>query len=249
MNREELVKKIVEKKEFLEFPESIILKTLELKNIKNLDEKSKIKEVRAILRKYFSVFLTNKIVKGKLSSQELLKKHISSKERDYKELYKRILKDEKSVIDLGAGVNGLSYEFMLERPRYLALEASKSLTRIMNEYFKKNQFGAVAFHEDLFNLNRILEILKSEEKPRIVFMFNIIDALEFLERDYSKKLILELSKNSEKIVLSFPTKSLTGKKFEAKRYWILNFLEKEFEILDDFEMFGERFIVFRNEKS
>jgi hypothetical protein len=77
-------------------------------------------------------------------------------------------------------------------------------------------------------------------------MFNIVDALEFFERNFSFDFIKQISENSEKIVLSFPTQSLSGKSaFKVKRYWITNFIEENFKILDDFESNGERFIVFK----
>jgi hypothetical protein len=46
-------------------------------------------------------------------------------------------------------------------------------------------------------------------------------------------------------VLSFATKTL-GKKlrFKVSRRWLLDFLKENFNILDDFEIPGERFIIF-----
>jgi len=240
---QEIIQKIKEKKEFSQIPDSVVLRVLS--KDKNLDEKSRIKNVRAILRKFFTAFLTNKILKGKLSDEEVLKKHISTKNRDYKELYKRILKEEASVIDLGAGVNGFSYKYLGKR-EYVGVEGVGQLVKLMQEYFNENKFNAQAVHADLFDTEKVLKIIKETKKPRIVFMFNIIDALEFLERDFSKEFILKISEECERVVLSFPTQSLSGKtRFKARRYWILNFIEEKFEILDEFETGGERFVVFK----
>jgi len=245
MDNTALIDKIREKKEFQNLPESLIFKVLNLKEINKKNGEDKIKESRAFLRKYFSVFITNKLIKGKLQDGEILKKHISSKRRNYVHLYNRILKNEGAVIDLGAGMNGFSYKY-LNNVRYVAIEAIKVFVEAMNHYFKENSLNALAFQEDLFNLDKVLEIIKNERGKKVVFMFNLIDALEKIERDYSKKLILEASKNVDKIVLSLPTKSLSGKTiFHTNREWILSFLKENFFILDDFEEFGERFIVFR----
>lgn len=242
MDIKELVKKVQEKKEFLELPESIIVRVLEMKKIANLDEESRIKEARAILRKYFGVFLTNKIVKGKLSGEEILKKHISSKDRDYPELYQRIIEKEDVIFDLGAGVNGFSVKYIGKK--YVAIEAARVLVDLMNRYFKENKYNAGAIWGDLFDLNLVLKIINGENGVKSVWMFNIIDALE-LEPNFSKDFIRAVSQNVNKIVLSFPTHSLQKKvQFKSKRYWIINFIEDNFHVLDEFEMSGERFVVF-----
>ena len=84
------------------------------------------------------------------------------------------------------------------------------------------------------------------EKPRTIFMFNIIDSLEIVEKNYSKKLILGVGKERDKIILSFPTRTLVKReRFKVRRYWLERFLKSNFTILDEFEMNGEKFIVFR----
>jgi hypothetical protein len=245
MEKVELIKKIQEKKEFLEIPESIIERVLELKEIKQKDNEDKIKSARAFLRKYFSVFMTNKLVSGNLNEDEVLAKHISMKDRNYEELYTRILNGENVVIDLGCGMNGFSYKY-LGGKKYIGVEAINIFVKLMNDYFNKNKFNAYIFWMDLFNLDKIKELVLNEKRKKIVFMFNLIDALENIERDYSKKLIFALFElGIEKIVLSWPTKSISGKnKFNAKRSWIINFVEENFYVLDDFEMNGERFLMF-----
>ena len=256
LQNEKLVLEVKKKREFSQLSDSIIERVLNLSKIKNLsDEESKIKESRATLRKYFGVFLTNRVLKEKKFEkgefESVLKSHKSSQKRDYLELYKKILSDENSILDLGAGVNGFSY-YIIERVLkrkidYVAFEGVGQLVNKMNAYFTENKlFNAKAIQGDLFDINGIIEILLKQKKPRTVFMFQIIDALEFLERDFSKELILEVSKNCEKIVLSFPLGSLGRQtRFKAKRYWILNFLEQNFLIRDSFILNGERFVVFR----
>ena len=78
-------------------------------------------------------------------------------------------------------------------------------------------------------------------------MLKAIDSLEMLERDYSRKLLLEIAPLSEKIVISFATGSMIKKtKFRAKRNWIIDFIKEHFELLDDFEIGGERYVVFNH---
>ena len=98
LENKNLVEQVKKKKEFSELPDSVVVLALE----KSGDD---VKKAREILRKYFGVFLTNKVVKG--TSEDVLERHISTRNRDYKELYSKILTGgEKAVIDLGCGVNG-----------------------------------------------------------------------------------------------------------------------------------------------
>lgn len=220
-----------------------------------------VKKARALLRKYFGVFLTNRILKAKCSADEILRMHFSSKKRNYENFYAEIFSgigDVSSVIDLGSGMNGFSYFYLKKILRdidYVAFEAVGQLVENMNIYFKKEKFSAKAIHEDLFNVENILKILKKQKKPRVVFMFQVIDALENLERNFSKKFILEISGECEWIVLSLPMESLSGKrKFVVQRKWIVDFLsskddssdsEEKFIIEKDFVMNGERVIIIR----
>jgi len=189
-------------------------------------------------------------LKGKGTFDELLKAHMSSKKRDYGKFYGEIFSGNKnvgSVIDLGAGLNGLSYGYLKEvvgEADYLAVEAAGQEVEHMNNYFEANGFSAKAVCEDLFEIDKIKNLMKKMKKPRIVFLFQIVDALENLERNFSKKFILEISEECEKIVLSLPTESLGGrKKFAVQRKWIVDFLEENFIVEKDFRMNGERVIL------
>ncbi len=235
----ELVKEVKQKREFKELPDSLVERILLL-------NRKDVKKTREVLRKYFGVFMTNKLVKGRLDSKDVLKKHISSRDRDYSVLYKRIFGDEKTIIDLGAGVNGFSADLIGKR--YVAIEATKVYVDLMNKFFEEKKVNGKAIWEDLFNLDKIVEIVKEEARKgeTVVWMFNVIDALE-LEPNYSKKLIFSIIDKVDRIVLSWPTRSLQKKKrFEARRYWIINFISENFDVLDEFEINGERFVVFDN---
>ena len=58
-------------------------------------------------------------------------------------------------------------------------------------------------------------------------MFQVVDALESFRKDYSKEIILEISKKSEIIVISLPTISIGGRRgFVVSRKWLIDFLKK-----------------------
>lgn len=259
MNKEELIKKITEKKEFSDLPEEDVEIVFQKFDNSKYSDEEKIKLARDLLRRVYSVFTSGKLLNKKIidkkSPEEILKKHVSTRERYrfYPELYHKLLeredsKSEVSVIDLGAGINGLSYDFFpkSKKVNYLGVEAVGQLANLMEYYFDRNKFkNAAALKKSLFNLEEIKRIIKGTKKPRIVFLFKVIDSLEMVRRDYSKKLLLEITPLVERVTISFATKSLgRQKKFFADRKWIKAFIQKNFKIEDEFEISGERYFVF-----
>lgn len=249
----ELIKKIREKREFSQLPEKDIEMAFENFVRRQVSEDEKIRLTKELLRENFSAFISKKLLSLKDKEPEwILRKHISTRERlpFYKEIYKRIFGEYKkaSVFDLGSGINGFSFDFFKEidvNIKYTAVESVGQLVELMNFYFKKNKLNAKAIHFSLFEKDKIKKIIEKENKPRIIFLFKVIDALEKIKRNYSKELISELVLLVDKFVLSFPTRSLGNRKtFGAKRTWILDFVKNNFEILDNFEIGGENYIVF-----
>jgi hypothetical protein len=255
MNKQELIKKISEKKEFSQLPRKDVELALEKFEKKNFNDYQKLKLTRQFLRKVFSGFSSRKIFSFREKEAEwYLLKHKSTKERylHYNELYSRFLNSfkEASIIDLGAGINGLSYGFFLKlgfKINYVAIEAIGQFVEVMNKFFNQNNFSAKAYHLSLFDLKKIKKIIEAQKKPRIVFLFKVVDSLEIVKRDYSKELLKEISNLSDRIIVSFATKSLgSRKKFSVQRGWLLSFIKENFQILSDFEINGERYISFEN---
>jgi hypothetical protein len=253
MNKKELIQKITAKKELSRLPKRDVEAAFKRFDKKPYGDFEKIKMTRELLHKMYGAFISHKLLKLKDKSEEwILRKHLSTRERlpHYKELYSRILKEYRvvSIIDLGSGVNGFSYNYFKKldvEVNYIGVEAIGQLVDLMNFYFKKEKLKGKALHLSLFDLEKIKNLIKETEKPKIIFLFKILDSLEVLKRDYSKKLILEISPFADKIVVSFATESMMKrKKFKIKRTWILKFIEENFRILDDFELSGERYIIF-----
>ena len=94
-------------------------------------------------------------------------------------------------------------------------------------------------------MGKVKEEIKKTKSPRVVFLFKTIDSLEMLEKDYSKKLILGIKDLADRIVVSFAVKSMgKGERFRANRKWIIDFIKDNFNVTDDFELGGERYLVF-----
>jgi hypothetical protein len=248
-----IYEKIVQKKEFSDLPKKDVELAFKQFERRQTDDEEKIKLTRDLLRKVFSVFGSEKLLNGKKINPEfVLKKHISTRERleDYEAIYGRIFGDGKnaSVIDLGCGVNGFSFNFMKKFgvKSYTGVEAIGQLVNLTNKYFESEKISGKVFHESLFELEKMKKIIKDTEGNRIIFLFKTLDSLEMLERDYSKKLLLEIVPLVDKVVVSFATRSLVArKKFQVNRNWIFSFIEENFEILDGFETGAEKYLVFK----
>ena len=262
----ELIEKITQKKEFSNLPKKDVELAFEKFDKKNLNDYQKLKLTRQFLRKVYSSFTSRKLLNVKdMEPEYVLNKHKSTKERFdyYEEIYERVLKDivgeDTSIIDLGAGVNGFSYGFFNtlkdtgtsneernKKINYVGVEAVGQLVELMNYFFKKRKIKGKAFHLSLFELDEIKKLIKKQKKPRVVFLFKVIDSLEVIERNYSKKLLKEIVPLVDLVVLSFATRSLGKRsKFSAQRSWIKKFIEENFKILEDFEIGGERYFSFR----
>lgn len=248
-----VIEKIKEKREFSQLPEKDIELAFNNYSKRQTSEEEKIQLTKELLRKIFSAFISKKLLSLKDKEPEwILRKHISTRERlpYYRKIYKRILKDYKNVriIDLGAGINGFSYNFLQKigiRADYIAVDSMGQLIQLMNLYFKKNRINGEAIHLSLFEKEKIKKIIEKKKKPRIIFLFKVLDALESLKRDYSKELLNEIAPLADKVIVSFATESLGNRqKFKAKRNWIVDFIKENFNVLDDFEIGGERYLVF-----
>ncbi len=252
--KQEIFEQITKKREFSRLPRIDVEKAFSHFEKRQCSDEEKIRLTRDLLRKVFSAFVSGKILSLKNKNSEwILRKHLSTRERlpHYKEIYERIfgnLKKEISVIDLGAGINGFSYNFFQNKKiNYLAVESMGQLVELMNDYFKREKINGKAIHLSLFEPEKIKKLILEQKKPKVAFLFKVVDSLEMLEDNYSKKLISEIAGICDFAVLSFATRSMIKrKKFRAKRNWIFNLIRENFEIADEFEAGDEKYVVFHS---
>ncbi|MBU2503582.1 MAG: hypothetical protein KJ879_00815 [Nanoarchaeota archaeon] len=277
MGKKEIIEKVVEKKDFSMLPVKDVEKAFSHFEKREVSDEEKVRLTRELLHKVFGAFTSRKLLSPKDKDAEwILRKHLSTRERMsvpssskrgqtrerlgfYEKVYKRVLKGlegKTSVVDFGAGVNGFSYPYFEKAGfdvSYTAVESVGQLVNLMNSFFERSKIQAEAVHMSLFELNKVKSLLKGlgrrQARPRVVFLFKVLDSLEMMEKDYSKKLILGITPCSERIVLSFATESMNKrKKFNVSRKWIFDFIKENFSVLDEFEIGSEKFVVFEKRK-
>ena len=241
-----MIRKILEKvkanKKYKTIADSVVEKEIEkyLKsnqieiNKRNINQISKqdIKNIRANLHKIYSSFQTKKKKKFEnyledLDINKLLSITISTKERinEYPKLYKQIFKitgNPKTIIDLGSGLNPLSYPLMnLKGVSYFAYDIDTKDIDFLNKYFKKIKNKGIngkAAILDIRDLNKLKKIPKSD----IIFLFKVIDVIDKTEKNHklSEEIIKTIIKKTKHVVASFATRTITRKKMNfPSRKW------------------------------
>ncbi|MFA5484696.1 MAG: hypothetical protein WC260_00360 [Candidatus Pacearchaeota archaeon] len=253
----DIISEIKEKKEFKNLPNEIV--EVVLSEFKNLDDESEIiKRSREKLRKYFGIFLTNRIVKPRniLNFDLMLKSHLSSSKRDYNLFYTKLFDFEfkgfDRVLDFGCGVNGFSYPYLqkiLKNIEYICFDVSIDIIRNTNTFFDKMKLNnCTCFYKNLFDFEGTDYFFK-KDKNICVFCFQILDALDGLKKNFSLDFLNHLKsfmKENDVLIISYSLESISGKnRFRTKRKKLLEFINSEFEILKNFNMYGERFLILK----
>ena len=260
MNVKELIAKIKEKKEFTEIEDRFVrtevikyfeknpkaLQIVSEGRIRSEEYKKIIKHVRAVLRRVYGVFLTKATEdKEKYLAEEnfekLLETHLSTKERIpiYPTIYEKIFAitgRPKIILDLGCGLNPLSYPYMKVDAEYYASELNKSDCEFLGKCFKKMDIKGKAIALDLIEAAQNPSLLKVFPKADVCFLFKILDEVE---RKKGRKASEALIKNidADWLVISFATKKVTGKPMKYPyRRWLEQMLIRlghEFKIIKE----------------
>ncbi len=256
-----LVEEIKNKKELKalsdDFVGSIAKELLEKRKV-NLEKKSErkkfIKEVRSILHDVHGVFKKSKYAKkSKLLNElkdlddlethdKILGLHRSTKERlpYYSIVYKGIFSitgKPKAILDLGCGLNPVSLPYMgLKDVTYYASELTEEDTKFVQDYFDKVKTKAHTFQMDLTRIDKL-------PAADVCFMFKLLDSLEALKWNITKT-ILERT-NAKWLVVSFPLKTLGGKKPISRKR--LSWFERAIEghKYETFEIPNEIFYIIK----
>jgi 16S rRNA (guanine(1405)-N(7))-methyltransferase len=127
----------------------------------------------------------------------------------------------------------------LNKVDYIATELTNKDVEFLNKYFKIMK---------KFNLNGnaiILNLLNIKTLPKvdICFIFKTLDSLETIKKDITKEILNKI--NAKLIVVSFPKKTISGKKLDKKRLAWFNKLIEDYET---FEVENEIFYLINKTK-
>jgi 16S rRNA (guanine(1405)-N(7))-methyltransferase len=235
----DLLKKIKSKR-YSTISDDIIIQEIDLFLRKKPKAKDKeiIKEVKKRLHKIRGSYQIKKIKKrDKLLEQlrknkdslmlhkKILETNLSTKERlkSYKKLYRRIFQitgEPKTILDIGSGINPISYPFLRTEPEYIAIEIDKEEVDFINEYFRIENIKGRSI---LMNINE--KNLEKLPKSDVCFLFKVLDPLEKKGHKFSELLVKSIK--AEYLVVSFPTKTISNKKMNyPRRGWFERMLNR-----------------------
>ena len=203
--------------------EPALRKGLSSRNSRSREYKSLVKAVRARLRRVYGVFRSG----DKKGDTITLKTHSSTQERlsFYSELYAKLFAitgTPRVILDLGCGLNPLSVPFMkLKKAMYYAYDINVQEIGIISQFFRQWKKTSLSF-EGKASILDISDTSAVQNLPHadICFLFKVTDALDRNKgHSASEQLITAIP--SKYIILSFSTKTLSGKPMTAPhRKWV-----------------------------
>jgi hypothetical protein len=242
-------------------PKAILI----LDKVKSAKYKLIVKEIRSKLRGLYGQFRSEDMlhvrrdfmeqfklaskVKRKKILDEILKTHSSTKERldHYDLLYRKIFAvvgKPKVILDLGAGINPLSFSYMnLRSVDYYAYDLSHDEINLLNDYFfilseeKKNFFGKA----------EVLDLLHLADLPKADLCF-LLKMTDVLDRGKGHKMTELVIKNIQAkfVVVSFPTFTMSGKKMNfPKRKWFELMCRRLVYSFNSFKFNNELFYIIK----
>src|SRR3989344_3924933 len=210
----------------------LIQKIKEKKSLHNLEDHYVQEEINKFLKQ-------NQKLKNKLKEKTLKKKDKEERIEDYNEIYQKIFSitgKPKTILDLGAGLNILTYKDYPEI-HFIATELTKIDCEKIKEYYKNNKINAEIIQTDL---RTHLEFPKAD----LCFMFKILDTIEKKGHKLAEELIQKIK--AKYIVVSFSTITVHNQKMNyPKRGWIEQLTKRlEYET-EKFETRNEIFYIIK----
>jgi len=230
-----LIGLIKEKNELKGISSEVVRDTLNLYLLKNnidlgkLSQKDKEvikKDIRAELRKYVGRF--HLIHKGEVEKMqeedflEIITKHSSTRERlESYELLKSFIEEiaPRKIIDLGCGLNPLM--IAKKGMEYYAVDINKSDLEIVGRYFSLKKIEGHIINKDI---RKITEI--NLPAADLCLILKVFDVIESRGHRLAETVLDEV--NTKKLIISFPTKTLSGRPMNhPQRGWIERLLARK----------------------
>lgn len=187
--------------------------------------------------------------------QKILQNHQSTFERNssYKALYEKILENyaqnrqntkPKKIADLGCGYNPFAYKYIGCTPKYFATDINNEDLDFIQKYFDVEKIEGKTENLDLTDKKSLAFIENETKDSDICFLFKLLDSLESKKRGSSAELLRHI--HSKLIVVSFPTKTISGKsEIKGKRKWFDRIVEAEKYKKEEFVLENEKYVLLK----
>lgn len=228
MEIQELIQKLKQKKELSDLDDNFIKQRI-LNYIREKSLSDKFKDKKFVRTRYYKKMF--KDIRRKLHEiygvfrADTFKEHPSIKERlvYYKQIYYNIFSitgKPKKILDLGCGLNPMSYKYLGCKPYYYASDISNSDLKQVYKYFRVNKIKG-----KVFTFNLVDDSYKKLPKANVCFLFKVLESLESIKNNISERIIKEL--RCDWIVVSFSKKQIGGAKIrKSGRSWLRKILKR-----------------------
>lgn len=251
-SREEIYADVLKSSKYNSVSSQVIKRIVDEEFSKFKSNKLCVKSVKNKLHQIHGIFLESKSNKKAFELLNIedydgiLKLHVSTLERElfYQEFYNKIFNITgvpKSIIDLACGYNPFSIKYMNLKKgfKYYAYDINEETNILLNAFFKRNNYNGQS---------KVLDL--SQEMPKdeaeVAFLFKFLPLIEKQNKTMAKAILTSL--NCKYIVVSFPTKTVSGKLIGMEKNYAENFntlIKDEFKILGKFSFSNELVFVIR----
>ena len=251
-NKDAIFDEIKKSKKYNRVDPGLIKRIIDEEFPKYKKDKLIIKAVKNKLHQIHGAFISinanNKTKKILIENKydQILSLHTSTFERltFYKEFYEKIFKvtgKPKWILDIACGFNPFSIPYMhLSKDfEYYAYDINDESCEIINEYFKQNKYHGIAKSMDL-----AVDIPTDHGDVAFVLKFLALMA----QQNSKQTLELLLKLDAKYIVVSFPTRTLTGLNIGMLNNYKNKFKEiikNDFVILDEIVFFNELVFIIK----
>jgi 16S rRNA (guanine(1405)-N(7))-methyltransferase len=233
---EELSRKIITSKKYSSLYPKTVLRIVK-DCLSKYPEKEVEKKARQLLHQIWGIFYPtrpdfNKLLKAfgaKIKNREdvkeavwsILKLHASTKERTpiLNDFYRRIFKitgRPKTIVDLASGLNPLTYFWLPEGIEYHGFDIDREQAQFLTAIFKLLKVNRVKIGLGDVFVDRF-------PKADVVFLLKILPLIRQQQKTQSLE-ILE-KQNARHLVVSFPTKTVSGREKGMAEFYAKQFEE------------------------
>lgn len=244
MDKQRVLNSLKESKGYSEISDFTINRLIDSGAIKYKKEKEVIQYVRKELHIVWGAFFKRHVKFDEYvdNRSELLNLHTSTAERQafvktfYNKIFSKIDCNIRTIGDYGCGLNPLNIPEMNLRKNtnYFAYDIYQGEIKFLNEYIS-NHFTNINFKavvKDIFE--------NDNNEYDVTLLIKILPVLEEQNKNCSREILEKI--NSKYFVVSFPTKSLSGKNVGMDTFYTERF-EK---LLNEMSLKSEK-LVFENE--